>query len=303
MRKTTTIAAVAAVLVLAGWQRAVLAGMDYPAFIASTNPVGWWGMNEAGAVTATADLSGTYGLAHNGVGVAMDMTYNAPGITTTTGVAGFVNGPGNKATYFAGNNPYSVSAGATTNGVMDSNTSHPVYHYPSGFSCEAWIKRDGVTRINGPTVMAGREWAFGFVEESGSYTDALHFITFTKQDYFSANGVIPDDGQWHQIGVSWDGATSTASFFVDGVGAGTQIASTPGMRNATDPSFNTFNLGRRVISTTGQEFRGWLDEAVVWDRQRTAADFTASYAAAVPEPATLSLLTLGGLAVIRKRRK
>ena len=57
------------------------AAADYASYIAGTTPVGWWGMNETSAATTTADLSGTYGTAHNGAGANLPLTYQSPART------------------------------------------------------------------------------------------------------------------------------------------------------------------------------------------------------------------------------
>jgi hypothetical protein len=79
------------------------------------------------------------------------------------------------------------------------------------------------------------------------------------------------------------------------------VGGAAGIRTALSPGANTLNLGHR--NTDLQHFKGWMDEAVLWGTQRTAADFAASYAAAVPEPATMSLLALGGIATLIRRRR
>lgn len=292
MRRTTTIAAVAAVLAMASGPEAVMAGMNYPAYIASTNPVGWWGMNEAGAATATADLSGAYGAANNGRGSNLPATYQGVGAGTLTDQAGFVSGAGNRAAYFDG----SSDSGAYANSdvAYGSNAVGPIYRYENGFAAEVWVKTDGfLYSEDSEQVISTREWALGVESLYGVHR--IHFVTFGKLDYFSTVEV-PTDNQWHQIGVSWDG--SMASFFLDGADVGLWAGPT-GFRTPVSPGYNTLNLGHRV--TDIQHFRGWLDEAVIWNRTRSASDFAASYAAAtVPEPATLALLALGGVAVLRR---
>lgn len=295
MRRTTTIAAVAAVLAMASGPQAVMAGMNYPAYIASTNPVGWWGMNEAGAATATADLSGAYGAANNGRGSNLPATYQGVGAGTLTDQAGFVSGAGNRAAYFDGS--FDSGAYANSDVAYGSNAVGPIYRYETGFSVEVWVKTDVLVPDDNRRFIGTREWTLGFASYSGIHS--IQLTTFAKTDYFSTTQ-FPADGQWHQIGLSWDG--STASFFLDGVDAGSQ-AGAAGFRAGKATGYNTLNLGHREIDLgTSQHFTGWLDEAVIWNRTRSASDFAASYAAAtVPEPATLALLALGGLAVLRRR--
>ncbi|MCY2930178.1 MAG: PEP-CTERM sorting domain-containing protein [Planctomycetota bacterium] len=295
MRKTG-IFLMAAVAVFGGGQAAMA---DYASYIAGTSPVGWWGFNDAGgsaAATTTADLSGAYGAANNGAGANVTMNYNNPGVTTVTNEAGFGGagmGASNKATFFNGNPDWTnavLHSGATGNGVENTlpQTGDPVYMPASdGFSVEAWIKLPG-SFPNGSgdseRIMGRREWMFGF-QSGGGTTGLLHFTTVGKQDYFSTT-VLPFDQQWHQIGVAYDG-NLTANFYIDGLPAGTFVGGNAGMF-ATLPSGstnNTFNLGRRRIDNganlgEGQQFYGWMDEAVIWNGVRTDADYAASYLAA-----------------------
>ncbi|MCY2930181.1 MAG: PEP-CTERM sorting domain-containing protein [Planctomycetota bacterium] len=300
MRKVG-ICLVAAAALLCSGQQAFAAYADY---IAGTSPVGWWGMNETGAATSTADLSGAYGAANNGVGVNVTETYGTPGVYTVadqagSGLAGM--SAGNRSTYFNGQQPKVVHAGAFGNGPdIDPGLEAPVYRYESGFSIEVWVKRDGSTGVDDQILMSGREYKFGLRDGDG----VLRFTTWGKQDYFGA--AIPNDGGWHQVGVSFDGNV-TASFFIDGAAAGVSVGGNAGLRAVANPAYNTFCLGRgRDTDGTGglQQLRGWMDEAVIWNVQRAESDFAASYAAATaPEPATMSLLVLGGLGALLRRRR
>ncbi|MCY2930182.1 MAG: PEP-CTERM sorting domain-containing protein [Planctomycetota bacterium] len=284
---------VAAAALLCSGQQAFAAYADY---IAGTNPVGWWGMNEETGAGATADLSGAYGAANNQAGVNLNETYQNPGVNTLPAQAGFVSGAGNASTYFDGTAASNAYAHAT--GAYSSALPGAIYHYDGGFSVECWVKTDGIASVDSERFLGVREWALGFEANYGS-PNRIHFTTFGKQDYFSTT-VFPNDGQWHQIGVSWDG--STASFFIDGVAAGSQ-AGAVGLTPASPTSINNqMDLASRA-STSSQNFKGWLDEVVIWNATRDEAAFAASYAAAIPEPATVSLLVLGGLGALLRRRR
>ena len=209
---------------------------SYADYIAGTNPVAWWGMNEAGAAATTADLSGAYGAANNQAGVNLPMTYQGLGVNTIADQAGYVSGVANRAAYFDGTS----TSGAYAHGATP-YTALPgaIYRYePNGFAAEAWIKPE-VTGADSQRVISGREYGFGFRNSDL----ALHFTTFGKTDYFSTV-TLPTDGNWHQIGFSYDGNVTT-TFYIDGVDAGTHVGANAGIRTALSPGANTMNLGHR----------------------------------------------------------
>lgn len=261
----------------------------YSAYISGTTPVGWWGMNEPGAATTTADLSGAYGSANNQAGADLPLTYQSPGVNSLPDQAGFVSGAGNRAAYLDG----SSNSGAYGHGASayDLNVTGAIYRYePNGFAIETWVKADGVLATDCERVVSTREFGLGIQIAAGAFGN-LQFTTFGKQDYFST-AAMPSDGLWHQIGVSFDGNV-TASFYIDGLPAGTSVGTASGLRAALSPGGNTINLTHR--NTDSQHFKGWVDELVIWGSPRSDADFAASYAAGVPAAGpTLTITRITG---------
>lgn len=107
-------------------------------------------------------------------------------------------------------------------------------------------------------------------------------------------------GQPFQLAVTFDGTTSR--LFING----TEV----------DDSANTFVpslLGSTTLNGIGglapfgdQSFQGTINEFRIFDRALTAGELSAEFAAgpdavAVPEPASLGLLALGGLLALRRR--
>ena len=263
---------------------------DYASYISGTSPVGWWRLNETGAtnLTIVPDLSGAYGAANNGMGTNCPMIYNSPGVTTQTDESGYVKGAGNRSAKFIGAIPSGAQpfgGGASGHGdpeIANAASDAPIYYFPTGFSLEVWVRSEfpKQSTADAQRWISTREWTLGM---NGG--NALQFTTLAKQDYFG--GALPNDGNWHQVGISWDGA-GTTSFFIDGLPAGVHSGGNPGLRAAipagTSGAFwQQISLGRRYRSDQGQQWRGWIDEAVIWNSQRTAADFAASYAAGIVE--------------------
>jgi hypothetical protein len=297
---TNLFTAMAMLTIAFGLSTPNLRAANYDLYIASTLPVGWWGMNETGPVSTTADLSGGYGAANNQAGANLNLSYQGAGTSTVSDQAGYViSSSTNRAAYFDGtSNSGLYGHGAT---AYDLNVTGAIYRYePNGFSGEIWINPQLIGGgLDAQRVIATREFGFGFEDTSPAHR--LQFTTFGKQDYFSTSS-IPLDGNWHQIGFSFDGNVTT-TFYIDGALAGTSVGATSGIRTALSPSANTINLGHR--NTDVQHFKGYMDEAVLWGTPRTAADFADSFLAAttpVPEPGILALFSLGMLGFVRRRR-
>lgn len=251
---------------------------DYASYISGTSPVGWWGFNETGGTNLprTIDKSGAYGAANNQDGGNLNLTYQGAGVNSLSDQPGYVTGSANRATYFDGTG----ASGAYARGISpyDLNITGAIYRYePNGFSVEVWVKTDGLLVVDSERFISTREFGLGFEAGNGGSFGRLHFTTFGKIDYFG--GQMPKDGKWHQIGVTFDG-NNTVSFFVDGLPAGVSSGGNTGIRTALSPGANSINITHR--NTDAQHFKGWVDEVVIWDHQRTAADFAASYVAAIP---------------------
>jgi len=239
--KMNPFAAMALLTAVVSFSASNALAVTYDAYIASTNPVGWWGMNETGVTTTTADLSGAYGAANNQAAVNLDLTYQGLGTNTISNQAGYVVSSGtNSAAYFDG----TTNSGLYGHGAApyDLAVTGAIYRYePNGFAGEYWIKRDGdIAGLDSQRVVATREYGFGFRQSDSM----LHFTTFGKVDYFSTVS-LPSDGNWHQIGFSFDGNV-TMSFYIDGVTAGTAVGANGGIRTALSPAANTIihNISR-----------------------------------------------------------
>ncbi|MGB5217104.1 MAG: LamG-like jellyroll fold domain-containing protein [Smithella sp.] len=85
-------------------------------------------------------------------------------------------------------------------------------------------------------------------------------------------GDTPDDGNWHYLVFTFDGANSEAKCFVDGTQSGSTAAYT-----STNIG-GTIKIGKVYSSTTGYNYVGVLDEFMVSATERSADWLNTSYA-------------------------
>ena len=114
-----------------------------------------------------------------------------------------------------------------------------------------------------------------------------------------------DDGNWHHFAVIQDGSGS--NLYVDGVDISVNTAanSAAWFDDITSPSTFTFGFETRSGSTF--ELNGSLDDFAVFDHALSTTELNnvINFGAenyAIPEPSSFALLSLTGLALLRRRR-
>lgn len=106
-------------------------------------------------------------------------------------------------------------------------------------------------------------------------------------------------GAWRHLAITWNGATNTATFYLDGAVYGTE-SETFDLATAAPGVEDGFVLG--TDTRDNRFFTGDMDDVRVYDE---VLDATAILALSnvVPEPSSTALLGLGGLALMLRRRK
>jgi hypothetical protein len=118
-------------------------------------------------------------------------------------------------------------------------------------------------------------------------------------DYTGDTGTWTDDGLWHHVVITYDstGSGVVKDLYVDGYLRSSLVGPNDLRYDATQLIIGA----EGGIYWCGNLLVGAIDEFAVYEGILSAEQVYAHYAAA-PEPATLALLGLGGLALIRRRR-
>lgn len=100
-------------------------------------------------------------------------------------------------------------------------------------------------------------------------------------------------GTWHHIAGTYDGAGNYA-IYVNG-----SLNDTANVSGATAAGTDLGFGGRR---DGGGVFDGQMDDVGFYNHALSASDISTIYASGIPEPATIALLGLGGLVLLRRRK-
>ncbi len=182
--------------------------------------------------------------------------------------------------------------GASFNGTTDvvNLGVQPAFQLGNNFTIAALITPDVVTGRHRIFSEAG---AYGF----GVDNNQLIFTTYGRQDFITnlANLVA---GQTYHVAVAFD-TLNDAYFYVDGQLVQVVAGALPALINTANPHFIGSNNG------TTEMFDGTIGNLWFFNERLTQTQInslrTPEGAAAVPEPASLSLIGLAAIAMLRRR--
>ncbi len=121
-------------------------------------------------------------------------------------------------------------------------------------------------------------------------------------DTMSGGSVTPN--AWTHLAMTFDAATDTKSFWINGELASSETA--PNQYSQNGPESEDFHIGGGADTGKAFLFSGNIDDVSIWN---TALDEAAilnikdnGVASAIPEATSLGLLALGCLGLLRRRR-
>lgn len=196
-----------------------------------------------------------------------------------------------------------------TNGVFNLTNSWTLACWAKPFSPATDARDDPliwkIARID-PGLYTGNEDTFllswGHLSQGGESGNNFYTgLERAADDHdFGLNSALHTPGTWHHVVGTYDGAY--LRIYVDGVLDG--MAYIGPVVAYTGPAAmrigNIQNSTHIVAPTHIGVFDGVIDDVRIYDRALSGTEVAELYA--IPEPATLLLLALGGLAMIRRRR-
>ena len=173
----------------------------------------------------------------------------------------------------------------------------------TAFTLAAWIKPDIEAAKDKPIAQKGDE--FG-IKVKANDTLEVYFQSAVSSGWYGANipgtrvSQIWADGKFHHVAGTYDPTVAQIKLYVDGVLEATNtFAGSAGwvVGDSIIQSTRNWNIGRDSKNTS-RLFTGSIDDIRIYNEALSAE----AVMALVPEPATMALLGLGGLALLRRRR-
>ena len=230
----------------------------YAASVLADSPVAYWRFGETSGTTARNAAP---------TGPAYDLTLSAGFTANDLGKPGLIaNEPGDKAFFFTGGTFASVPFGASTPGLKATKA----------FTVEAWVRLATGPDASADTIFGtkdpnGTNGFLFFIQANGKFG-----LPCPTNGFYGGNTLtVPFDDQPHHVAVVWDGAGSTATFYLDGT-----TEQTAGVADASITYTSPNATVGAIPPGDASNFLGVLDEVAFYDKAVPVARLVAHRSAA-----------------------
>lgn len=254
----------------------ILAAVCLVPLASSQTPIAWWKFDEASGSTASATVGGIDGSLSGSAAFVGGISGNALDLSAAGGsYASFGDNFGLTATSYSISFWVNSTSTATDQIILGKHRATFVSGYFVGMGA------------NGPYGAADKAWAYQ--------------SSFPGNQPISTTSI--NDGTWHHVAVTYNIGTGSHTMYVDGApGESSTIAAGMVAAAADFMVGGIFNSSGTAIST----FTGKVDDLQIYGEVLSDDDVNYLFnnpGSAVPEPATITALLVGGLAAIRRRNR